>query len=162
MAKRKRRSRRKLPWPCLGKPIERLGPYDWANDLARQGQYERMLKLKKHYGIEAEIGWKPWYELALAIASEFDEGLKIVYREEPGTPRWKGADGYALLKLVEVLREHYPDHSERWYLKKLIEKNSWYGQFSLETLSVRLAEVKRHRLPAKKLRTWDGRIITRR
>ena len=49
-----------------------------------------MLRLKRYYGIEggehdppvgvapASVDWRPWYELALAVASELDESLKVV------------------------------------------------------------------------------------
>ena len=53
-----------------------------------------MLKLKERFEIEGEVGYKPWYELALAIASKFDEGLRIVPEVQPDgpkAPRWKGA-----------------------------------------------------------------------
>jgi hypothetical protein len=82
MAKR-RRSRRRLPWPRLGEPIERLH-FEWGEQFAREEQYRRMLKLKAHYGIEDDIegdgieGWKALYELLVAVVSEFDDGLKIV------------------------------------------------------------------------------------
>ena len=31
--------------------------------MALEEQYRRMLKLKEHFKIEGEIGYKPWYEL---------------------------------------------------------------------------------------------------
>ena len=50
---------------------------------------------KSIFKIEGEIGYKPWYELALAIASKFDEGLRLpvpeVQPDGPKAPRWKGA-----------------------------------------------------------------------
>ena len=152
MTKTRRPSRRRTPWPRLGKPIERplSRPYsnkeyeEWSEGLARKWQYERMLQIKKHYGIEGERGWEPWYNLVVAIVSEFDDGLKIVDTKVPNKPRWKGADGYSLVKLVEVIQAEDRTRSERDCLGILIRENRWFGQFSVDTLSVRLAEAKRH------------------
>ena len=35
-----------------------------------------MLRLKDHFKIEGNVGGKPWYALALAVASKFDEGAE--------------------------------------------------------------------------------------
>ena len=65
-----------------------------------------MLALKEHYRIEGESGWKPWYTLALAIASNFDDGLKIVdFKSAPPAKtqkRWRGVAGLVLLKEVQA------------------------------------------------------------
>lgn len=71
--RKQRRSRRKLPWTPLGAPIERM-PVTGADEIARRERFDRMIKLKEYYGIHGERGWEPWYQLAVAIASEFDEG----------------------------------------------------------------------------------------
>jgi hypothetical protein len=147
MAKRKRRSRRKLPWPYLGSPIERilsLG-FEGSADIARKQQHRRMLKLKKHYHIEGEDG-DAWYRLAIAIVSEFDDGLKIVDQKQPDKKDWKGADGYVLVNMVEEVQRRYPERKRtaRWCLNYLIKHSPHYRPFSLETLSVRHAEAKRH------------------
>jgi hypothetical protein len=109
--KRKARpSRRKLPWPRLGDPIDRLAGYADEDAQARREQYRRMLTLKKHYQIEGENGAKPWYDLALAIASELDDGLKIVgskYTPPKGktSRRWRGTEGTALVDEVLALMD---------------------------------------------------------
>jgi len=96
-ARAKTRSRRRAPWGgLLGKPIERLPPSlmdglcdgkteDEQNAIRSDEdrrvqalQLEKMLKLLRHYGIAETVGWRPWYELALKIASALDDGLKIV------------------------------------------------------------------------------------
>jgi hypothetical protein len=162
MTKARRPSRRRTPWPRLGKPIERFG-FDWSEQDARQEQYRRMLRLKAHYGIEGESGWKPWYELVVAIVSEFDDGLKIVDWKAPKGRRWKGADGQVLLAEVLALKETRPDlRFDVDRLRYMKAEQAKYGDMTLDEMAVRLAEAKRHHLPPKKLRTWDGKIITRR
>jgi hypothetical protein len=165
MARRKRVSRRRTPWPRLGKPIERLFTYgqddQWSDKHARDKQYLRMLKLKEHYGIEGVSGARPWYELALAIASEFDEGLRVVDGKAPKYPRWKGVDGKILIQMVKMVRRHHRDRenvTERFCLNELVKHTEWYSRFTLAALEVRYAEAKKHFLPAKRLVTSDGRI----
>lgn len=106
----------KRPWGnFLGMPIERW----FRRDDERQGeaaerdaiaeQYRKMVRLKEHYGIEGETGWRPWYDLAVAVISEFDDGLKII--DPPPKPtdkkaaRWRGFEGLVLLNEIEALRE---------------------------------------------------------
>ena len=111
-----RHRRAKPPWGRLlkGKPIERYG-YLLNNkkidvtDLARLLQHIKMLQLLKYYEIPGDVptypikgfasaSWVPWYELALAIASDIDDNLKIV----DGSPstnavarcRWIHADDF--------------------------------------------------------------------
>ena len=124
MAKRQRRSRRKLPWPALGNPIE-CSNAEWSQTEVEAEQYRRMLKLKEHFGIEGETGWKPWYSLALVIASKFDEGLRITpYLERKGktAPRWTGAFWEQLKAEVAAVRHYNPNESERWCAQQVFEQ----------------------------------------
>lgn len=113
MAKRKR-----PPWgDILGKPIERLFPSEdekngrLAQQHAAAEQYQKMLRLKEHYGIEGESGWRPWYQLAVAIASELDEGLTIVNPlPQPSgktARRWHGPEGQQLVTEIDVAKQEY-------------------------------------------------------
>ena len=116
----KRKYRRRSPWGgAFGKPIEDLScrfTEDRDEALRRQlsqdargQQYEKMLQLKKRYAIEGDTGWRPWYELALAIASEFDQGFKIVdappAKGGKTARKWRGgAFGVQLVTEVEMAR----------------------------------------------------------
>lgn len=159
----KRNSRKRLPWSQFGNPIEK---YPLDGEEARYEQYQRMLKLKKHYGIDREQGWRPWYELALAIASDFDDGLKIVDYVEPKgktARRWRGVEGRVLITEVEAVQARHPERSVAWCLKQIKEyKPRLYANMPLRQLEVGYQEAKRCHLPAKKLRRWDGRTVTKR
>ena len=82
----------------------------------------KMLRLKGYYGIFGgdfdypikDLGpsdWVPWYKLALAIASELDESLKIVDAKPRSktAPRWRGGEGRVLLSLVKALSDAHLD-----------------------------------------------------
>lgn len=162
----KRKARQRPPWGKLadGKPIEDFGrtyhrvKVDDVSEVghakkeknvrnefgesARQYQFKKMLLVKKYYGIEGESGWRPWYDLALAIASEFDPSLKIVdpIPEKTGktAPRWRGTRGSLLidevaalgggkgrgkvLAVLQLLREMCPDRY-RTYSLNVMEAN---------------------------------------
>ena len=64
---------------------------------------------KEQYGIEGETGWRPWYELALALALERDDGLKIIdpppRRTDEKAAKWRGAEGLQFLDEFDALRE---------------------------------------------------------
>jgi len=106
----------KRPWgDRLGKPIERFIRRDdpqhgeAAEKDAIAEQYRKMVRLKEHYGIEGETGWRPWYDLAVAVISEFDDGLKIIDPRPKPThkkaAKWRGTEGLVLLNEIEALRE---------------------------------------------------------
>jgi len=164
----RRPSRRRTPWPRLGKPIEGFPRHEsdpqweqWTDELITKWQYQRMLKIKKHYGIEGVSG-SSWYQLALAVASELDDGLKVVDYKPPRIRSWKGASGYKLVQEVRALKETTNLRTDRDCLRYIKAEQTDYKDISLPELVVRYAEAKKHHLPAKKLRTWDGRTITRR
>jgi hypothetical protein len=118
-------TKRRPPWgKLLGKPIERSIALskidDWSfgteesraecrKDIEREAfaeQFQKLCRLKKHYGIQQSAGW---YELALALAREFDCALTIT---DPTPPRasktarhWRGASGLLLLEEIEALRK---------------------------------------------------------
>jgi hypothetical protein len=164
-AARKRRRKSLPPWGGIlgGKPIERqVWNFDEKIELGeehvRRVQHLRMLLLKKHYKIGggdydypikgvAPTDWLPWYELALAIASEFDDGLKVVDAPRPTktSRRWRGLEGYVLLQFVNDYRKAHPNKSEQWYLAQL-QKHfpNGYGKMPLRTLVVKYQEAKRY------------------
>ena len=148
------------PWGNIlgGESIERQG---WhfnsrvvlGEDYVQQEQYARMLRLMKHYQIlggdydypiqgDGPTDWLPWYSLALAIASELDESLKVIDAKPRGrtAPRWRGPEGRMLLTLVEACRVAYPGRSVRWCLEQLRKKDPGYGP--LNQLVVRYYEAK--------------------
>ena len=147
MAKRrKRRSRRKLPWPSLGDPIPCSG-YEWSKQQAEAEQYNRMLKLKDHFKIEGNVGGKPWYALALAIGAKFDEGLRIIPQPNGQTaPRWKGAHYRQLRAEVDAIQRQNPDKRERWCVRQVFELLPYrYGDLAdFETFYKRYIEAKSH------------------
>jgi hypothetical protein len=134
MAKRvtKRRYRRQPPWgKLLGKPVERCATYSWDHEgvrreieqLATAEQFDKMVKLKEHYGIDGVTGWRPWYTLALRLAEELDDAIKII--DAPPRPtgktakKWRGVHGVALLRHVEEFRPSSIDGSDESALYEL-------------------------------------------
>jgi hypothetical protein len=171
-AKRKRKS--SPPWGKIlgGKPIERNvwnfeEKIDLDEELVRSEQFSKMLKLKWYYKIvggdnppkpvgvvPAATDWIPWYELALAIASEFDDSLKIIDAPPHGktTRRWRGGlEGLTLLHSVDALREAYPNRSLAFRLQRLrIALPKTYGKMPLKTLGVKYQEAKRYKNAMKR------------
>ena len=165
-AKRRRKSR--PPWGNLfgGKPIERRAWYfnqtvDLGDDLVLKLQHLKMLQLKNYYGIFGgdfdypikgvrPSDWVPWYELALAIASELDDSLKIVDAKPRGktAPRWRGVEGRVLLSMVKAYQDAYPSLSVRSCLVRLLKRNPALGK-SLNQLVVRYYEAKKHFEPPR-------------
>jgi len=162
-AKARRERRPRPPWGGIlgGKPIPRfVWNFNKKIDLGEAApilQYEKMLVLKKHYGIVGRVpsypiagvgnvDWLPWYQLAVAIASELDDSLKII---DPGprgktAPRWRGLEGRIFLRLVDAHRAVYPHRSVRWCIDQLRKRSPEYGQIPLDQLVVRYHEAKRH------------------
>ena len=108
-------------------------------------QSKKMCRLKQHYGIKGETGWRPWYQLALAIASELDDGLKIIDPLPKGktAAKWRGAWGIVLLKEVAAMKEGHPSWSARSCLHQM-QKWGAYSAMSLAALCVRHSEAKRY------------------
>jgi hypothetical protein len=173
-AARKRRRKSSPPWDRIlgGKPIERHvwnfeEKIDFGEEHVRLMQFLKMLSLKRYYKIAGgdyeypvkAVGvvptdWIPWYELALAIASEFDDSLKIIDAppRRKTTRRWRGGlEGSILLRLVDAYREAYPQRSVQWCLGRL-QKHSpkSYGKMPLRTLVVKYQEAKRYRNAMKR------------
>jgi hypothetical protein len=164
--------KRRPPWGSLlgGKPIERHvwnfnAKYDLGEQHVRRMQFLRMRKLKKHYKIVGgdydypiqgvgPADWLPWYELALAIASEFDHSLKIIDIAPRGQTarRWRGGlEGLILLRLVDDYLKAKPGRSVLWCLKQLQQRYpEGYGRMPLRQLAVRYQEAKRHEDATKK------------
>jgi len=119
------RKKKLPPWGDLGdgRPIERLFSKELcsaerrfdelAEKDARSEQFKRMCRLKEHYGIQGESGWRPWYELALALASERDPALTIVDKRPPPTgktaARWRGPEGLQLCTQIELMKREYEE-----------------------------------------------------
>jgi hypothetical protein len=105
-------------------------------------QYRKMCRLKEHYGADC------WYALALAIASEIDDGLKIIdplpRRTDKTAPRW-GEEGDYLLETVDCLREEEGGEAKLEYLLMKMQQLSpdRYGKMKLSTLKTRYHEAKR-------------------
>lgn len=164
---RKRRPR--PPWGGVlgGKPVNHsVWNLNYSKKIAlrendvRGMQYLKMLRLKQYYNITGGdfefpikgVGaaeWLPWYELALAIASELDDSLKIADAPPPGKTarRWRGDQGKLLLDLVAVCQrlQPKPKGSVRWCLKRV--KTSYpdfFGNIPLDQLEARYYDAKRH------------------
>jgi len=164
------RRRPRPPWGRLfgGKPIERHifvrdEKIDLGDEFLREVQYLRMHALLQHYGIVGHVppypkgladrSWWCWYELALAIASESDDSLKIVDGRPPGktAARWRGLEGAELIRLVGWFRKSKPKWSVRQCVQKvqkLFPAN--YGRMPLDQLVVRYHEAKRHHSTTKR------------
>jgi hypothetical protein len=173
-ARRKRRPA--APWGKLlgGKPIERQGYVN--NKMIDLGEYAQVMQFVKmrtlmgHYNIEgghetfpirglASPNWLPWYQLALAIASELDDSLKVVDAKRPGktASRWRGVDGALLLDLVDIWKMRRPKRSVRWCLDQVQKEHpEAYGQMSLKQLQVRYIEANRHHRVTKAARYKKG------
>src|SRR5262245_47365748 len=128
------------PWGKLlgSKPIERHRfvrdeKIDLGEEFTQKEQYLRMLLLRDHYGIGGPIprypvaglvdpSWLCWYKLALVIASELDDSLKIVDGRPPGktAARWRGGlEGAELIRLVDTIRKVKPNWSVRRCLREV-------------------------------------------
>jgi hypothetical protein len=160
----RRKRRLRPPWRNLlgGKPIERQYFYfnekrDIGEDHLRLMQHIRMRLLMDHYKIQGAVEaypikgvgaatWLPWFELALAIASELDDSLKINDASLPGktAPRWRGIEGQILLSLVDVWKKLRPKRPVRWCLQQMqkIDPNG-FGRTPLDQLEVRYYEATR-------------------
>ena len=174
-ASNKARSKRRQspPWGNLlgGKPIERCDfvggkKLDLGDGFAQGMQYRKMRRLMHHFGIVssfplpvypiagvADASWWPWYRLALAIASELDDSLKVVdgYPRGKTAARWRGDEGALLLELVDYHRQKRPGCSIRWYLRRLqTVPPNFYGQMPLDELVVRYHEARRHHRGTKR------------
>jgi hypothetical protein len=169
----RRKARRRPPWGKLldGNPIQDLGRnirlqklgdeseedrtktekqlHDKTGADARRHQFHKMLLVKKHYGIKGESGWSPWYNLALAIASDLDDSLKIIdpipKRASKTAPRWRGSHGVQLIAEVAAFRKVYSNEKMLATLDRLREiAPERYGRFSRNELEKNYYEARRH------------------
>jgi hypothetical protein len=169
--------RRTPPWGNLlgGKPIERCDfvggkKLDLGDGFAAGMQHRKMKRLIGHYGIVSHLplpgypiagfgdaSWVPWYQLALAIASELDDSLKIIDAVPRGktAPRWRGEEGALLLELVDYIRQR------SWKAKKSIREclrelqtlpPKFFEDMPLDRLVVRYHEAKKHHRGTKRAR----------
>src|SRR5262249_21421239 len=170
-AAQQRKRRRSPPWgkSLGGKPIERHvfvqgEQIDLGDEAAREQQYFKMLLLRDHYGIGGPVprypvaglvdpSWLYWYKLALAIASELDDSLKIVDGRPPGktAARWRGAEGAELIRLVDMLRKKNPKKSINWCLQQL-QRRMFFSRMPLDQLVVRYYEARKHHGTTKRMR----------
>ena len=164
-----RKRRPCLPWGRLfgGKPIERHifirdEKIDLGDEFLREAQYLRMHALLQHYGIVGHVplypkgladrSWWCWYELALAIASELDDSLKIVDGRPPGktAARWRGLEGTELVRLVDMMKRA-KNRPVRWCLREVQKMfPTGHRPMSLKELGVRYYEAKRHHRTTKR------------
>ena len=178
--KMRRKRRLRPPWRNLigGKPIERQYFYfDEKHDVDEQHvrliQHIRMLQLIDHYKIQGAVEaypikgfapatWLPWYELALAIAKELDNSLKIVdaVPRKRTSRRWRGgAEGAKLIELVDAWKKARPGKSVSWYLEQVRKLNpNGYGRMKLPQLRVRYSEAKKYHEITKVVRN-KGRAL---
>src|SRR5215471_1023727 len=173
-AQAQRKRRRRPPWGKLfaGKPLARHiflhGERIDVSDTIQKVQYIRMHALLDHYGIVGHVppypngladrSWWCWYELALAIASELDDSLKIVDGLPPGktAARWRGLEGAELIRLVDWFRKSKP----KWSVPQCVQKvqklfPANYGRMPLDQLVVRYHEAKRHHRTTKRGRNSE-------
>jgi hypothetical protein len=163
------------PWGKLlgGKPTERHvfirdEKIDLDEEFLRERQYFRMHALLQHYGIVGHVplypkgladrSWWPWYELALAIASELDDSVKIVDGPPRGktAARWRGLEGTELIRLVDMIKR-VKNRSVRWCLREVQKMfPTSYGQMPLDQLVVRYHEARRHHRTTKRAPNSKG------
>jgi hypothetical protein len=166
----RKRRRRPPPWskPLVASKLVRhifVGDekIELDAEFLREIQYFAMQSLLQHYGIVGHVplypkgladrSWWCWYQLALTIASKLDDSLKIVDGPPPGktAPKWRGAEGANLIRLVDQLKSVKPNRSIRWCLRVVQQKvipNS-YGRMTLGELEARYYEARRHHRTTK-------------
>jgi hypothetical protein len=117
-----------------------------------------MVLLLRHYNIVGHVpsypiagvgdsGWWCWYQLALAIAAELDDSLKIVESKPRGktAPRWRGDEGRLLLRMVDLSRDQKPGRGTDWYLDRLQKRYpTYYGRIAFKQLKSRYYEALKH------------------
>jgi hypothetical protein len=159
---RKRKQRLRPPWGNIlgGKPIERQAWFfnekiDLGDEFVRQEQYDKMRRLATHYQIIGDLEYPVkgidssrlgWYQLALAMASDLDDSLRIVDAPSPAktTARWRGPEGLFLLRIVDAIRKTRPKKSIRWCLNEFRKRTPGLAQMSLDQLDVRYHEARKH------------------
>jgi hypothetical protein len=168
------------PWGNIlgGKPIERhefLGDkrLDLGVPLTQEIQRLKMQRLMRHYCIAGDIpalpiagvgdvSWWSCYQLALAIASEFDDSLKIVdgpSRRKTTAARWRGDEGAVLLEVVDGLQSRPGSArklSVRSCLRLLQTKYPFYKSMVLDDLVVRYCEAKKFHRDTKRASKKGG------
>jgi hypothetical protein len=180
-SKDRRKRHRDPPWgSILGGPIQRhdfLGDKRLDLDLAvgfTQGmQRLKMQRLLRHYRIPGDIpalpiagfgdaSWWPCYQLALALASELDDSLKIVdgpLHRKPTAARWRGDEGAVLLEVVDGLQNRPGSArklSVRSCLRLLQTKYPFYKSMVLDELVVRYCEAKKFHRDTKRASKKGG------
>ena len=170
-AAQQRKRRRSPPWGKVlgGKPIERhvfvQGEKIDLGDEPAKRQYFKMLRLRDHYGIGGPVprypvaglvdpSWLYWYKLALAIASELDDSLKIVDGLPRGktAARWRGLEGAQLIRLVDMIKKGKPKWSVRRCLTKVQQLFPNYGRIPLKQFATRYHEARKHHRTTKRAR----------
>jgi hypothetical protein len=175
VVQRIRKRRLRPPWGNIlgGKPIERQAwmfdeIIELGDELTRQLQYIKMLRLVTHYRIVGDVDYPvkgvtaaglAWYELAVAIASDLDDSLKIAEAlpRARTAARWRSSEGRALLVLVDAMREARPGRSIRWCLQELRKRSPGLEKISLKQLDVRYHEAKKHFAATEKARKQNRR-----
>ena len=171
-ARAQRKRRRRPPWGKLlsGKPIKRHvfirdDKLDLDEEFTQERQYLRMLLLRDHYGFGGPVprypvaglvdpSWLYWYKLALAIASELDDSLKIVDGLPRGktAARWRGLEGAQLIRLVDMIKKGKPNWSVRRCLTKVQQLFPNYGRIPLKQFANRYHEARKHQRTTKRAR----------
>jgi hypothetical protein len=161
------------PWVgAFGPPIEH-----WPGAPREEAEHElwfKMVRLSSHYPdvgntFADETG--AWYQLAVALACELDDGFKIIDAVKPSgrtAPRWRGAEGKELLRRVECLQRDDGDGEYgaplkpvRFYLHQLQRKAKLYPNMPLRELEARYQEARKHHV-AKRRQVARGQYVTKR
>lgn len=142
--------------------LGRLAVADAGDKEAKAEQYRRMVQLRDHFGISHKVGWRAWYELAVAIASEqnpafgfvggpFSNSSKgAVSKAARGktTPRWRGFEGHLLVELVDDTRDALEERGIKRVTWKHIAADlaslPGYSDMSAETLKANYSSAQKH------------------
>jgi hypothetical protein len=160
------------PWGDIlgGKPIERWCRRDDETDgqLAQKDaldeQFRRMCVLREHYGINKGLGW---HKLALAIASELDDSLKII--DPPPRPahktarKWAGWEGALLVDEIEAMRQQYRTAAgKKLTNEQLLAKHQLSGKMDFDSLKSRYYDARRYHARPSTGRVGDRPKSTKR
>jgi hypothetical protein len=122
-----------------------------AEKLALEDQFERMIELKREFGIEKGTGWRTWYALALALAAERNPAFSIVdptpKKKGKTAARWVSTQGLQLLDLVDCVVANLQDRGEKttWkHILKALSDHPDYKGMNEATLKANYSRAKKH------------------
>jgi hypothetical protein len=123
----------------LNAPIPNKGP-----DYVEVYRDEKLKALLQKYKIAASSP-NSYYQLALALATDFHPGFKAVPFPRHRRPRWSGVAGLLLVFSIEKIRAHSKTQRSTTALVRELKRQfpKLYGRYSEQTLKVRYFEVVR-------------------